>query len=1332
MFRHARFLLELLAVQFFFLTSAHAAPTTIDFESHFRGEIVREQYLSRGVRISAVNWSHGPDYAVVFDSLNIGDSSDEDLEAPFDPAPGYEELGELWPGRVLILHERHDCESGLCLTPDDEGSRPAGWIEFEFAVPTTLHGMTVIDINYEDGETPAQLVLYDDDNAVIDSLDVPEVGGQGHWRPWEINKAGVSRARLYLPGDAAIDDFSFTPESGINWTPEFVSYPPVAVMPGETYHYRPDVHDPDGDVIQLELLESPPGMTLTGGELEWTAAEEGTFDVVVRASDGSGTSAMQDFTIHVTEEFIRIQDFEFATGTILDDELLADGLHVKAKNFSSGSDYVVVFDTDNPTGGDTDLGAPFDEGVNNDLELGPASPGKVLILHEEHDCDVLDRICQEPDDETTRPAGWFEFRFTQPAHVYSLDVFDIRGSDPADRTVEFYDSNDEPIPVSLSMPRTGANRWDRFDIDVPGVRRMRLNLDGDGGFDRLHYALLGEGEPDNLEPRANPDAYSVEQDETLVVDAPGVLENDSDPDEDELTAETETSPAHGILLLNLDGSFTYTPDPGYSGPDQFTYAADDGELSASAVVDIDVIESLQVIIDHFDVSPSTINPGEAATLSWVVQNADQVHIEPGLADLPASGSVSVSPDVTTTYTLTASGQGGESVAASLTLAVDESEPEPEPDPDGPLIAFYWPEEGDGVSWLTPPLALEVVQQTVMGVNPESTQIFMDGEPFPIDCGYDGNRFVVCHPLTELTVGNHSATARIADYVGNYSNTVTRNFYVDITPPPPPDAGKISVSAPDQEGESLVTGMPGAAEPGNTLQLWSGSAIRNDVPIQPDGSFAVSIDASIGEEIRIRTEDHAGNFSEDVFLPVYSAAPEVGIVAPANNALINSVQPSIDIDYLETGSGLDFSTLEVTVNGQPAAVDCMHDVSQSQCIPIEPLVEGENVISVRITDSRGEVSEAASVSITVDTIPPAGLDREKISVEQVSEGTTTVTGEAGATEPLARIVMTRGDLETEIDTGIFGEFSMIIDAGTGDEIHMTTVDGAGNHSDAEIFIVQPIPIQVEILEPYDGQQVTGNRVAIHGTHDGEYGTGVTVNGRVAAVAADGSFFVEINLEAGLSEITATATPESDETAAHTITVTVLDAPPSPISIRAYEPQGVAPHDTRFELTHDGDIDAIQAIEIDYDGDGAIDHVTANPFEELSYEFDSPGIYHPVVTLYSDAGAFAESTTVIAEDVGTLDTYLRQRFSEFTQGLQEGDKQRAMEVLSPGAQERFGPMFDVILPVIQQNLSSWQPPQLITINGRYAEYLVLRDKDGTQYGYPVTFQRMPDGTWKLTNL
>lgn len=78
---------------------------------------------------------------------------------------------------------------------------------------------------------------------------------------------------------------------------------------------------------------------------------------------------------------------------------------------------------------------------------------------------------------------------------------------------------------------------------------------------------------------------------TTTVDTPvsgNVLTNDSDPDGDSLQAIKVANPQYGSVVLNLDGSFTYTPTiPGYLGVDYFGYKANDG-VADSPVVKVNV------------------------------------------------------------------------------------------------------------------------------------------------------------------------------------------------------------------------------------------------------------------------------------------------------------------------------------------------------------------------------------------------------------------------------------------------------------------------------------------------------------------------------------------------------------------------------------------------------------------------------------------------------------------------------------------------------------------------------------------------------------------------
>jgi VCBS repeat-containing protein len=95
--------------------------------------------------------------------------------------------------------------------------------------------------------------------------------------------------------------------------------------------------------------------------------------------------------------------------------------------------------------------------------------------------------------------------------------------------------------------------------------------------------------PVNDAPVANNDAYITSENTLLTVPASGILTNDTDVENDPLSASLVTTVSHGSLNLNANGSFTYTPSSNYFGSDSFTYRASDlSAMSAVATVSLTV------------------------------------------------------------------------------------------------------------------------------------------------------------------------------------------------------------------------------------------------------------------------------------------------------------------------------------------------------------------------------------------------------------------------------------------------------------------------------------------------------------------------------------------------------------------------------------------------------------------------------------------------------------------------------------------------------------------------------------------------------------------------
>jgi len=111
----------------------------------------------------------------------------------------------------------------------------------------------------------------------------------------------------------------------------------------------------------------------------------------------------------------------------------------------------------------------------------------------------------------------------------------------------------------------------------------------------------------NVAPVAQNDEYNTEEGVQLSILAPGVLGNDNDPDGDPMTAVLDVDASNGTLSLSANGSFTYDPDPGFSGSDSFTYHADDGALPSNpAVVTIGVTAGGAVSINSTSVNGDSV------------------------------------------------------------------------------------------------------------------------------------------------------------------------------------------------------------------------------------------------------------------------------------------------------------------------------------------------------------------------------------------------------------------------------------------------------------------------------------------------------------------------------------------------------------------------------------------------------------------------------------------------------------------------------------------------------------------------------------------------------
>ena len=236
------------------------------------------------------------------------------------------------------------------------------------------------------------------------------------------------------------------------------------------------------------------------------------------------------------------------------------------------------------------------------------------------------------------------------------------------------------LTVTVTGGPIGSHTWAADEFEKPDCTQNQnhpVSLPMDIG--------TGTNDP----PLAGDDGYTMLHDRVLTVGAPGVLGDDSDPDLDALTAVLDTTTADGTLNLAADGSFDYTPDPGFVGTDSFTYHADDGTVgSGVATVTIDVTNTAPVAVDDaYSVDKNTVlsvgvgsgvlandtdtDAGESSVATVVSGPAD------GTLVLASNGSFDYTPDPgfsgTDTFTYDVS-DGAMTDTATVTVTVINNAP----------------------------------------------------------------------------------------------------------------------------------------------------------------------------------------------------------------------------------------------------------------------------------------------------------------------------------------------------------------------------------------------------------------------------------------------------------------------------------------------------------------------------------------------------------------------------------------------------------------------------------------------------------------------------------
>jgi VCBS repeat-containing protein len=470
--------------------------------------------------------------------------------------------------------------------------------------------------------------------------------------------------------------------------------------------------DADGDPMTLSLVDGPinGGLMLnTDGSFSYTpnANFHGTDTFTYQVTDGTVTTDPTTVTIEVAS----VNDAPIAA---------ADG-------YSLAEDTSLVVEvTAGVLHNDSDVdGDPMTAAV----VAAPANG--TLTLNADGSFNYVPNANWSGSDSFTYQAT--DGLLNSEATTVTIDVTPVNDA-PVSAADEYNTAEDVPLTVSAEegvLANDSDADGDTMTVSlVSGTTNGALTLNADGSFNYVPNANFNGSDsfvyqatdgtvtadpttvtidicPANDAPTTADDAYSLDEETTLTVDAlTGVLANDSDIDGDSLTASVVSGPTNGSVTLNADGSFSYVPNANFSGADSFVYAASDGSLQTQATVSLTVNPIAEAPIpatDNYSTGedvPLTISVGMGVLANDLNPEGGEMTAEVvtgpahGALTLNADGSFSFTPEVNfhgnDSFTYKAKSNGQEMVSAANIVI--------EPLNDAPVAAndeFDIPAEDEG-------------------------------------------------------------------------------------------------------------------------------------------------------------------------------------------------------------------------------------------------------------------------------------------------------------------------------------------------------------------------------------------------------------------------------------------------------------------------------------------------------------------------------------------------------------------------------------------------------------------------------------------------------------
>ncbi|HCG8481474.1 TPA: tandem-95 repeat protein [Vibrio parahaemolyticus] len=388
----------------------------------------------------------------------------------------------------------------------------------------------------------------------------------------------------------------------------------IDVLPNDT--------DIDGDTLRIDSASVPSDqgtVEVVDGKLVFTPADNfnGNAEITYTVTDGQLTDEAKvtvtvnpvndaptikvDAVESITEDAVNT-DTVVATLTVRDTDTSEDQLTVSLENNSNGY-FVLVGDEVKLTQAGVDA-VNNDELNLKDLTISASVSDGVNPTANDSDSLIVNRVNDAPTVENAIANQVLSEDFD----TYTIDLNEVFKD--TDSSLEFSVSGNNSIQISI----------------VNGVATISPTADWNGS-EALTFTATdpsGESVSQTVNFTVAP-VVDIEADSTNVVeDTPtiiNVLGNDTFEGKDKVVSlDAENGPKNGTVIVNNDGTVTYTPNDNYVGKDTFTYIVTSGGVSESTTVEVNVTPVNDAPVAKDDIA--TTQEDTAVTIDVLPNDSD--------------------------------------------------------------------------------------------------------------------------------------------------------------------------------------------------------------------------------------------------------------------------------------------------------------------------------------------------------------------------------------------------------------------------------------------------------------------------------------------------------------------------------------------------------------------------------------------------------------------------------------------------------------------------------------------------------------------------------------